>query len=172
MKHLSIICILFFFLIGCDSSSDAWVTEAKTRLKKNEIISAKDAIEKALQKNPGSAEAYNLKGVIDFQEKNYKEAEINYEKAVEIKPSFYEAQLNLAAVRMETLQWKKALIPVQNAIKIAPDSSNGFLQRGIIWAALSKVALAKKDFQTAIQKNPKEINAIYNLGNILYQSSE
>jgi len=170
MKYLTIIFTVFFIMNGCNSSSDAWISEAKNRLKKNEILSAKEAVEKALQKNPGSAEAYNIKGVIDFQEKNYKGAEENYEKAIEIKPSFYEAQLNLAAVRMETLQWQKALIPAQIAVKIAPDSSNGFLQRGIIWAALTKPALAKKDFQTAILKNRREINAIYNLGNLLYQS--
>jgi tetratricopeptide (TPR) repeat protein len=171
MKKTFLFLISIFTFLACSSSSDAWLVEAKTRLKKGELISAKEAIEKALEKNPGLAEAYNIKGVIAFQEKDFESAEKNYLKATELKPSLYEAQLNLASVRMETLQWKKALIPAEQAVKIAPDSSNGYLQRGIIWAALKNPDLAKQDFKTSISKNSKEIDAIYNLGNLYYQSN-
>jgi tetratricopeptide (TPR) repeat protein len=170
MKNSTLIFTSILLFFACDSSSDAWLIEAKSRLKKGELVSAKEAIEKSLEKNPGSAEAYNIKGVIAFQEKDYESAEKNYLKSTELKPSFYEAQLNLTAVRMETLQWQKALIPAQIAVKIAPDSSGGYLKRGIIWAALKNPKLAKLDFQTAMTKNPSEINAIYNLGNLYYQS--
>lgn len=171
MKNNFFFLITFLTMAACSSSSDAWLEEAKSRLKKGELISAKEAIDKSLEKNPGLAEAYNIKGVIAFQEKDFESAEKNYLKATELKPSFYQAQLNLAAVRMETLQWDKALIPAQQAVKVAPDSSNGYLQRGIIWAALKNPTLAKKDFKTSILKNSKEIDAIYNLGNLYYQSN-
>jgi len=72
---------------ACSTSGEAWLEEAKTRFGKGESVSAKEALEKALEKNPGLAEAYNLRGVILFQEKNYPEAEAAYRKAIELKPS-------------------------------------------------------------------------------------
>ena len=76
--------ILYAFLaLQCSNSADAWLEQAKERLKKGEFISARESIEKAIEKNPGYAEAYNLRGVIHFQEKKLVEAEQDYAKAVE-----------------------------------------------------------------------------------------
>ncbi len=72
------------FLLSCSSSADSWLEEAKNRLKKGESVSAKEAIKKALEANPGLAEAYNLQGVIAFQEKNWTDARSNYQKAIEL----------------------------------------------------------------------------------------
>jgi Tfp pilus assembly protein PilF len=43
-------------------------------MKKGDLMTAREAIEKALEKNPGYSEAYNLRGVINFQEKKIEEA--------------------------------------------------------------------------------------------------
>jgi tetratricopeptide (TPR) repeat protein len=70
---------------------------------------------------------------------------------------------------MEQGVWDKALAPTDKAIAAQPDSSAGYLQRGIIQAALAKPIEAKADFTKAISLAPKEINAYYNRGNILFQ---
>ena len=137
MKKL-ILLISLCIAWACSTSGEAWLDEAKARLKKGETVSAKEALQKAIEKNPGLAEAYNLQGVILFQEKNYPEAEAAYRKAIELKPSLYTAQLNLGAVLMEQGVWDKALAPTDKAIAAQPDSSAGYLQRGIIQAALAQ----------------------------------
>ena len=158
--------------LGCSSSAESWLEEAKARMKKGDLITAREAIEKALEKNPGYSEAYNLRGVINFQEKKIDEAIFDYQKSVDLKPSNYLGQLNLAAAFMEKNAWKDAVNPIEKAIKIAPDSSAGYLQRGIIRAALHQIDLSKEDFKTSIKLNPKEINAFYNRGNLYFQEDK
>jgi Tfp pilus assembly protein PilF len=43
---------------ACSSDAESWFEEAKARLQNGETLSAKEAIKKALEKNPGYAEAY------------------------------------------------------------------------------------------------------------------
>lgn len=64
-----ILLVSLAFAWACSTSGEAWLDEAKARLKKGETVSAKEALQKAIEKNPGLAEAYNLQGVILFQEK-------------------------------------------------------------------------------------------------------
>lgn len=158
--------------LGCSSSAESWLEEAKSRMKKGDLITAREAIEKALSKNPGYSEAYNLRGVISFQEKKIDEAILDYQKSVDLKPSNYLGQLNLASAFMEKNAWKEALNPIDKAIQIAPDSSAGYVQRGIIRAALHLIDLSKKDFTTSLKLNPKEINAYYNRGNLFFQENK
>ena len=169
--------IILFLLVNilylsCSSSAESWYEEAKTRMKKGDLITAREAVEKALEKNPGYSEAYNLRGVINFQEKKIEEAVADYQKAVDLKPSNFQGQLNLAAAFMEKNAWKDALRPIEKAVQIAPDSSAAYLKRGIIRAALHQIELSKQDFKTSIALNPKEINAYYNRGNLYFQEEK
>ncbi len=164
--YFILLCILS---ISCSSDADSWLEEAKKRLKAGENVSAKEAIQKAIDKNPGLAEAYNLQGVILFQEKDFVGAEAQYRKAIELKPSLVQAQLNLGALFMENGKWKEAFLPTNEAVKLQPDSSAGYLQRGIVLAALGKPEEAKADFTTCLKIAPNEINAHYNRGNIFFQ---
>ncbi len=171
MRILTLVCFSLLVL-ACSSDAETWLQEAKNRLQKGESISAKEAIKKALEKNPGLAEAYNLQGVIAFQEKSWDEARTNYQKAIELKPSLYTAQLNLGALEMEQGNWQAALAPTEAAVKLQPDSSAAYLQRGIEQAALGKSNEALVDFTQSISKNAKEINALYNRGNIYFQQEK
>ena len=167
--RLTYLILLSFLTFSCSSDADSWLEEAKKRLKAGETVSAKEAIQKAITKNPGLAEAYNLQGVILFQEKDFVGAETQYRKAIELKPSLVQAQLNLGALLMENGKWQEAFQPTNEAVHLQPDSSAGYLQRGIVLAALGKPAEAKADFTTCLKISPNEINAHYNRGNIYFQ---
>ncbi|MFM2442645.1 MAG: hypothetical protein RL449_1287, partial [Bacteroidota bacterium] len=62
----TILFLSLFITWACSTSGEAWLEEAKARLQKGEAVSAKEALQKAIEKNPGLAEAYNLQGVILF----------------------------------------------------------------------------------------------------------
>jgi tetratricopeptide (TPR) repeat protein len=172
MKKIIGILISLFLFSQCKSSDETWLNEAKIRLEKGELKSALDACNKALEKNPGYAEAYNLKGVILFQQKNIKEAELNYAQALRIKPSYYQASLNLVSVKMEKNDWKNALPIILQTEKMAPDSNEVFLKKGIIVAALGKPEEAIQNFGRAINLQPRNTDALYNRGNIYFQQKK
>jgi len=169
MRLIQILFCSLFLFSNCSSSEETWLKEAKTRLQKGELQPALDATNKALSKNPGFAEAHNLKGVILFQQKNTAEAEQSYLKALEIKPSYYAANLNMVDIQMGKNDWKTALKYAQASVKIAPDSSEAYLKRGIILAALGDVQAGINDFTKTTALNPKNIDAWYNRGNIYFQ---
>ena len=171
-SHIILFIISSILSIGCSSSAESWFEEAKARMKKGDLITAREAVEKALEKNPGYSEAYNLRGVINFQEKKIDDAILDYQKSVDLKPSNYLGQLNLASAFMEKNAWKDAVNPIDKAIQLAPDSSAGYVQRGIIRAALHLIDLSKQDFTNSIKLNPKEINAYYNRGNLYFQQDK
>ena len=171
-SHIILSIISSILSIGCSSSAESWFEEAKARMKKGDLITAREAVEKALEKNPGYSEAYNLRGVINFQEKKIDDAILDYQKSVDLKPSNYLGQLNLASAFMEKNAWKDAVNPIDKAIQLAPDSSAGYVQRGIIRAALHLIDLSKQDFTNSIKLNPKEINAYYNRGNLYFQQDK
>ncbi len=172
MKKIVSFFVTLFLFIQCNSSEETWLKEAKSRLEKGELKPALDACNKALEKNPGFAEAYNLKGVIYFQQKNLKEAENNYQEAIRLKPSYYQANLNLVSVKMEINDWKNALPVILKTEKIAPDSSDVFLKKGIILAALGNPQEAVQSFTKSIVLDAKNMDAFYNRGNIYFQQKK
>jgi len=68
MKKL-ILLISLCIAWACSTSGEAWLDEAKARLKKGETVSAKEALQKAIEKNPGLAEAITYKGSFYFKKK-------------------------------------------------------------------------------------------------------
>jgi tetratricopeptide (TPR) repeat protein len=94
---------------------------------------------------------------------------MNYQKAVALKPSFYQAHLNLVAVKMEQNDWKNALPLIEKTASMAPDSSDVYLKKGIIQAALGKPMEAVADFSQAIKLKSNNPDAFYNRGNIYFQ---
>ena len=117
-NYVILIIISNILYLGCSSSSESWYEEAKARMKKGDLITAREAIEKALEKNPGYSEAYNLRGVINFQEKKIEEAILDYQKSVDLKPSNYLGQLNLTAALMEKNAWNDAVYPIEKLSKL------------------------------------------------------
>ena len=52
-KYTILMIISTILYLGCSSSAESWFEEAKARMKKGDLITAREAMEKALEKNPG-----------------------------------------------------------------------------------------------------------------------
>ncbi len=66
---------------------NAYILSAKNYIKQNDNYNAKVNISKALELDLNNAEVYYLKGLINFDEKNYEQAAQCYKTAITINPS-------------------------------------------------------------------------------------
>src|SRR5690606_7809865 len=66
--------------------------------KRGDLIPALSAITRAIELNPNSADAFNMKGLILFRQGNHEESEIAFKKAGELNPKRTEIFVNLGAL--------------------------------------------------------------------------
>ena len=62
-NYVILIIISNILYLGCSSSSESWYEEAKARMKKGDLITAREAIEKALQALKDAHKAEDLAGI-------------------------------------------------------------------------------------------------------------
>jgi tetratricopeptide (TPR) repeat protein len=172
-------CLRFLFMIvscslfvECTGSSEAFMDKAKEQLQKGNAKDAVGYLNQAIDKDPESAKAFNMRGAANFELKDYASALLDYEKAIKLEPKDYKPYFNRASVKMEKSDWEGALEDCTKASEIQPDTAEIYVKRGMIQAALLKIPEAINDFNKAIQLNPRETNALYNRGNIYFQTNE
>jgi tetratricopeptide (TPR) repeat protein len=169
-------CILFtnycLLLIACTGSSDAFLEKAKEQLQKGNAKDAVGYLNQAIDRDPGNARAFNMRGAANFELKDYANALLDYEKAIKLNPKDYKPYFNRASVKMEKSDWEGALGDCIKAAEIQPDTAEIYVKSGMIQSALLKVPEAIHDFGEALKLNPKETNALYNRGNIYFQTKD
>jgi tetratricopeptide (TPR) repeat protein len=121
--------------------------------------------QKAVEINPGYAEARNNLGNVLLQQGKVDEAIVQLQRALEIKPDFADAHNNLGNALLQQGKVDEAMEHVLRALQINSDSANAhdilgnaFLQKGNVDGAIL-------EYQAALQLNPHYAEAWYNLGN-------
>lgn len=69
--------------------------EIQQLVQKGQLANAKSQLSQVLKTSPGDPNAWNLMGIIDAQENNYRAAEAEFRKAIAAAPNFAGAYLNL-----------------------------------------------------------------------------
>jgi tetratricopeptide (TPR) repeat protein len=139
------------------------MTYARNMVWKDTISLFSDVIEK----NPDAGLAYNNRGNIRVEQKNYKGAMEDYNKAIELK--YYDAYLNRGILRNRLRDYGNA---VEDYDKAALHSkfhkAIAFCNRGNAKLSLGNFKGAESDFANAIRLDPKYINAYSNRGLVRY----
>jgi TolB-like protein/TPR repeat protein len=126
----------------CLNIRNNWGIDIDANLQK-----AKTMVTKALEVDPGLAEAHATKGPRKGflkQEYNLRQAEEEFRKAIELKPSYATAHQWYHGVLLDQLRWDEALEQVQKAVELDPLSP-------IINANLGIFYEYKKDYGKALE---------------------
>ncbi len=159
-------------ITSCTGSSEAFLEKAKEQLVKGNPKEAIGYLNQAIDKDAQNAKAFNMRGVANFELKDYANAILDYEKAIQLDPKDYKPYFNRASVKMEKSDWEGALNDCEKAAEIQPDTAEIYVKSGIIQSALLRIPEAINAFDKALKLNPKETNALYNRGNIYYQTND
>ncbi len=77
------------------------MSEADLYLKTNNMVKYEAAVKEVIQKDPNNPDLYYNLGVVSYQNKDTKNAEIYYLKAIQLKPAYPNAFYNIAAIRLD-----------------------------------------------------------------------
>jgi len=118
---------------------------------------------KAIALDPKVALAYSNRGHLYSDLSKFDEALKDLAKAIELDPANDEPYYTRAMIYREKRENAKAIADLDKYIAIEPENpqylADGYLNRGINYAILSKFEAAEKDITKAIELSPKYIDA-------------
>ena len=120
--------------------------------------------QKALEKKPKLATAYNNLSWTYNQAGQYEKALESAERAVALKPHMAVAYSNRAGAYAGLGQYDEALRDSTMAIELEPELSGAYINRGAAYNGLSQYDMAIADCTKAIELDPKNAAAYNNRG--------
>jgi len=118
---------------------DNWGIDLDANLEKGKAMAAK-----ALELDPGLAEAHATRGSMLCQEYDFKQAEIEYRKALELKPSYASAHQWYAQLLISQSKCEQALKHIEKAVELDPLSPIIGLNHAFFY-------YFKRDYQSAAE---------------------
>jgi protein O-mannosyl-transferase len=139
------------------------ITYGRNRVWKDTISLFSDVIEK----NPDAGLAYNNRGSIRIEQKDFKGAMADFYKAIELK--YYDAYLNQGILRNKLKDYKNAVEDFDKAaMHTKLYKAKAYYNRGIAKLNLGDFKGADADFGSAIRIDPEYANAYSNRGLVRY----
>ena len=136
---------------------DAANTSAYANMEKNNYDGAIADFSKAIALEPNNAWAYTHRARAYLAKGDLAKSEADYTKAIPL----YSSKLTAASITCERAEiyykkgnYKLALSELDKALLVSPSEAYGFLIRGKVHLQLGKRALAKADFEKAVQISP------------------
>ncbi len=134
-------------LKGKEGSFAQYFKNARKFLQNNNIVEAKDEIEKALEIKPNDDKALNLLGMVYFKLEEYAKAADIFRQLIKRNanvPTLY-TNLGLAYIKME--QYENAISELKKALELEADHVNTHNYLGLAYYKLGDYESALKEFQ-------------------------
>lgn len=145
---------------------DALVIKGQIQLRRNEIASAVESLQSAVQNDPDNAAAHYQLGLAFDQQHNETRAESEWINAVRLRPDMSEAQRALAMVEKRRGDSDALVRTAQQMINIQPAAPDGYLLKAIAEIDLRKYNDAQQDAAQAQQRAPQSPAPLFQMGNI------
>jgi len=127
---------------------------------------------KAIELNPKYAEAYANLGALYAKFKDYAKAIELYKRSIELKPTYAGAYTNLGNALNKTYRHEEAVYFHLRAISLDSNSANHFANCGSAYKNLGRFDKAKTMYEEALRRDPKHVNAHFDLATVLLQTKE
>ncbi|MFH1529580.1 MAG: tetratricopeptide repeat protein [Pseudomonadota bacterium] len=173
MKQAGILALIAL-LVSCSSSKGENPLEKKSdyhfKLGTNcylnqDVPGALAELYKAIELNPGNANAHHMLGFIYMGRRQHSEALKHISYAVELDPKFHEARANMGALLLAMEDWQGAIDYLMPLTHEPLYPTPYLVNNNIGWAyyKLKKYPLAEKYLKMAILLNPKMCLAYNNI---------
>ena len=124
-------------------------------LTKKDYTSAIMHCQEVLQRNSGSAQAYNNIGLAYAASDDLIFAMRNLDQAIALDPQKAEYYINRAAIEIRLDEGEKAHNDYAKAIELAPNNASYYYDRGILFQRQTLIEAAMADFNKAVELDPK-----------------
>jgi tetratricopeptide (TPR) repeat protein len=113
------------------------------------------AYSRAIDLEPGLAQAYVNRGSIFYRTGLYQRAIQDLGQAITLEPNHPDARLNRGAVNLALGQYEKAVTDLDEAIRLAPGSAAAHYNRALSDFHLGQYSRSVEDYTQAIRFDPK-----------------
>nr|ADN17540.1 Tetratricopeptide TPR_2 repeat protein [Gloeothece verrucosa PCC 7822] len=149
-----------------EANADDWLNYCNALWRSSQYNEAIKACDKAIEKQPKSANAYYLKGLLFLYQFQYPEAIINFKKATQFDPKFHQAWRQQGFCFLMLEQYPDASTAYQQAIKYAPGEFVYYIEQAGVLKRLKNYALALEAYKEALKI--KQHPWTYNNRGLLY----
>lgn len=153
------------------SSQQDYITSLVRALNnKNEDVKLNmlNELIKKFEKESFVASAYNCRGNIFLDKKEYDRAILDYSKAEEKDPSFADAYHNRGNAYTNTKDFRKAIDDYTIAIELNPDGADYYCSRGTTYVLTENYDQAIEDYKKAIKLNPDCADFYLSIGGVYH----
>ncbi len=111
--------------------------------------------DRALQVDPNSYLAYNMRGLLRVFQESYDKAGGDFDRAIQINPNFSDAVLNRGILCILTGQYDKAIEALTSILSLDPSFFLARNARGVAYTLLSRYDDALLDFKSTNDQVPQ-----------------
>ena len=154
-------------LQGCGQQpGDKELSKARTSLRNQEWVQARDHLRRAIDYRPGSsanAQAKTLLGVANARLQDFDAAEEDFEESLALNPNQAAAHANLGFLHYRKGQYKEAVEAFMSALEHEPELVRARAGLGIVQLQQGQAKLALKNLYSALDlrsDDPQILNAI------------
>ena len=138
----------------------------KETIKNNE--QALSDFNKAININPKFYYAYNNRGLIYLEQKQYELALIDFNKAIELKPNFAHTYNNRGLLFFNQGNYDLAIADYNKCIELDPNYSISYCNRGLVYAKKGLFDLALIEYKKSIEFDPEYYLAYFNRADLFW----
>ena len=154
-KTVSIVSMVFFLLLF------SVLTLQRSQVWNNTLSLFNNAVEQS----PGSAFAFNNRGIARYSENDQDGALSDYNQAISIFPRYSGAYYNRGIVYFDMKEFGKAQENYTTAIMLNPKFASCYAARGLLeMEVMQNDSLALADYSAALRLNPEMAQVYYNRG--------
>jgi tetratricopeptide (TPR) repeat protein len=118
-------------------------------------------------RDKGNPVALLLRGLIERETGQRKQAIVDFERSTEKRPDLFEGHVNLGEMKLEAGNATEAEGPLERAVHFGPNVAVAHLDLGDCYRLLGRPADAKKELVSALTMDSTLVSAHYDLG-LLY----
>jgi len=133
-------------------------------LRRNDLVAARNYLERALKLRPHYPEAWNNLGMLAAQEGRSDEAIQDFQQSLLLRPRYATALLNLGNVYRRQRNFAKAEQCLSHALEIQPGDPEVNYSLGMLYAQQNQLEAASDYLRKAIDLRPDYPEALNNLG--------
>lgn len=124
---------------------------------------------RAIEINPGDADAYFGRGQVYYEQGHYDRAVVDYTKSIELNPEDADAYYNRGLAYAHQQIYDKAIADFTRAIELNPKDAEAYSNRGAVYFSQGLLDESIADLTKAIELNPEDAKAYFNRGNAYCQ---
>ena len=148
------------------------IAEARQALSRGDLAGARGGLESLLKEAPSSAEALNLLGFVQGQQKNLPASILTLTRAVELAPDLADAHYNLGVARWYAGHRAKSVESLEKAVQLNPAAPEVYAFLGMARREMGDLENSRRALQRALALGPSSPAPYIDLGLVFLRQGQ